>query len=63
MAVLKESLVEIQILGYFRVRQDGEIIYSDFVEGDCVGAFMLRICNLDLKSVPFELGGLIDIMV
>jgi hypothetical protein len=62
MVGLKESLAEVQILGYLRIQQDGKVIYFDSVEGNCAGASILRICNLDLKSVPSEPGELIDII-
>lgn len=61
MLKLKDSLADVQVLGYLRFRQDGKVIYFDPIEGDCKGASILRICNLTLTSIPTEFGELIDV--
>lgn len=58
---MKKIKTEVKILGYLRIRQDGKVIYFDPIEGNCVGASMLRICNLNLKNIPSKPGELIDI--
>ena len=59
---MKKIKADIKILGYLRIRQDGKVIYFDPTEGNCVGASILRICNLDLKNVPSKPGEMIDII-
>ena len=58
---LNKSMAEIQILGYLRIRQDGKVLYFDPVEGNCIGASILRVCNLDLTYVLSKPGDLIDV--
>lgn len=61
MLKLNKNEADVQILGYLTIQQDGKVIYFDPIEGRCIGATILRVCNLNLSGIPSKPGELIDV--
>lgn len=63
MLKLKDSMADVAILGYLRIRRDGKVLYFDPTEGNYVGATILRVSGLELVGVPSKAGEIIDVRV